>query len=247
MPANQYPPFHSYHYHAHSHAFSGELQRPAKGVIEALAPCTLPLTGGQARAQTGSFQIDQLLSVHGAYSHVSGSKTAEGIFSSQSTAVVEGLNILEVVTADRVVARLASEHAPKEPEGQMVAFGSTIENLRVSGCPVEIEFDYALLQKHKTFDDLRKNLAALQKSGRMAEESHGVILCSLVKSLKVECSGVAVQGHVITVPNFGKIYIGELLIEPGHMRLSMMHLQLGSPQAGLLTAADACINGTHFP
>jgi len=119
--------------------------------------------------------------------------------------------------------------------------------LCVSGCPVEIEFDYTFLLKHKTFDDLSKNLAALKKSGRMAEESHGVILCSLVKSLKVECPGVEVQGHVITVPHFGKIYIGELLVEPGFKRLSMMHLELGSPQAGLLTAADSGINGTHFP
>jgi hypothetical protein len=245
MAANEYPPFHSFHYRAEGHAFSGEFNRPAKHMIDALAGTCLPLTGGQGRAQADGFQLPQLVSIGKAYSHVSGSKSADGTHTSHSTSVVEGLNILDVVTADRVVARLTSEHAPKESEGHIIALGSKFENLRISGCPVEVEFDHDLFLKHKTFDALSKNLASHKKSGKMPEG--GVILCTLVKSLKVNCPGVKVDGHVIRVPHFGKIYVGEVLVEHRFKRLSMLHLQLGSPQEGLLNVTETCINGTHFP
>jgi hypothetical protein len=245
MAAQEYPPFHSFHYRAEGHAFSGEFNRPSKHSIDALACTCLPLTGGQARANAQGFEIPQLVAIANAYSHVSGSKSGDGVHTSHSTAVVEKLNVLDVVTADRVVARLTSEQGPKDKEGHIIALGSKFENLRISGCPVEVEFDHELFLKHKTFDALSKNLAGTKKSGKMPEG--GVILCTLVKSLKVNCPGVEVDGHVITVPHFGKIYVGELLVEHRFKRLSMLHLQLGSPQEGLLNVTEACINGTHFP
>jgi hypothetical protein len=247
MVANGYPPFHSFHYRAEGHAFSGHLERPAKHLIEAQASTCLPLTGGQGRAHVEGFAINQLVSFRKGYSHVSGSKSTDGTHTSHSTSVVEGLNVLDVVTADRVVARLTSEHAPKEKEGHIIALGSKFENFRIAGCPVEVEFDHELFLNHKTFDTLSKKLASPKKPGKRSDESGGVILCTFVKTLKVDCPGVEVNGHVITVPHFGKIYVGEVLVEPRFKRLSMLHLQLGSPQEGLLNVTEACINGTHFP
>ena len=112
---------------------------------------------------------------------------------------------------------------------------------------MEVEFDHELFLKNKIYAALSKNLAALKKSGRMAEESNGVILCSLVKTLKVDCPGVEVQGHVITVEHFGRIYVGEVLSEAGFKRLSMLRMELGSPHEGLLNTAEASINGVPWP
>jgi hypothetical protein len=244
MAAFEHP---AYHYHGEGHAFSGQFTRPITQQIEALACASLPLSGGHGRAHAENFQIDQLVSVKKAYSHVSGTQGADKMHNSHTTVVLEGLNILDVVTADRVVARLTSEHDPKEREGHIIAVGTKFENLRVAGCPVEVEFDHELFLKNKTYAALSKNLAALKKSGRMAEESNGVILCSLVKNMKVDCPGVDVQGHVITVEHFGKIFVGEVLAEPGFKRLSMMRLQLGSPHEGLLNTAEASVNGFPWP
>jgi hypothetical protein len=244
MAAFEHPTF---HYHGEGHAFSGHFTRPITQQIEALAGASLPLSGGHGRAHAEDFQIEQLVSVKKAYSSVSGSKSVDGKHHSHSTAVIEGLNILDVVTADRVVARLTSEHDAKAREGHIIAVGTKFENLRISGCPVEIEFDHELFLKNKDYASLSKQLAALKKSGRMAEESNGVILCSLVKSVKADCPGSSVQGHVITVAHFGKIYIGEVLAESGFKRLSMLRLELGSPYEGLFNAAEVSLNGTHFP
>lgn len=244
MAAFEHP---SFHYHGEGHAFSGALTRPVEHQIQAVAGASLPLSGGHGQAQSEGFQIDQLISVKEAYSSVSGSADGGGKHHSHSLTVIEGLNILDVVTADRVVARLTSEHEPKKKEGHIIALGTRFENLRVSGCPVEVEFDHELFLNSKDYAALSKQLATLKKSGRMAEESNGVILCSLVKTIKVDCPGVDVQGHVLTVEHFGKIYIGEVLAEPGFKRLSMLRLELGSPYAGLLNAAEVSLNGSHWP
>jgi hypothetical protein len=246
MAAFEHP---SFHYHAEGHAFSGHFTRPLTQQIEALAGVSLPLSGGHGRSHAEEFSIGQMVSVKKAYSHVSGSQGNDKKYNSHTTVVLEGVNILDVVTADRIVARLTSEHDPdpKQREGHIIALGTKFENLRISGCPVEVEFDHELFLKNKTFAALSKNLAALKKSGRMAEESNGVILCSLVKTLKADCPGVTVEGHVITVEHFGKIYVGEVLAEPGFKRISMLRLQLGSPHEGLLNTGEASINGLPWP
>jgi hypothetical protein len=60
-------------------------------------------------------------------------------------------------------------------------------------------------------------------------------------------SQLEVWGNVIIVPNFGVIYIGELLMESGCRRLSMMRLMLGSPMEGDVTVAGVEGNGTKYP
>ena len=244
MAAYEHP---SFHYHAEAHAFSGEFVRPVRHTIEVQAGTSLPFTGGHGQVQVDDYRVQNLLSLKKAYTHVSGSKSPTGKYTSHSTAVVEALNLLEMVTADRVVARLTSEHGPQENEGHVITLGSTFENLRIAGCQVQVELDHEMFLAHQNYDALRKQLAAMKKSGRMAVESRGVILCSLVKSLKLECPGVEVQGHTITIQHFGKVFLGELLVEPGSKRLSMLRLQLGSPHEGQLVLSAANSNGRTWP
>jgi hypothetical protein len=237
----------SFHYHAAGHVVSGEFVRPIKYLIEAQAATTLPLAGGHASAQVENFAVPQLISIARGQSHVSGSEDSSDKHASHSTVVVEQLNILDMVTADRLVARLTSEHGPKDKEGHVITLGTKIENLRIAGFPVQLELDHSFSLEHATFQQLSKALATMQKSGRMAQESRGVILCSLAKNVTVECPGVRVQGHVITIPHFGEVAIAEMLVEPGSKRLTLLRLQLGSPHKGKLTIAEAHTNGRTWP
>ncbi len=244
MTSIKHPP---YHYHAHAHAFSGELVRPIKNSIEAQAGVSLPYLGGHGRASVENFSLNHLVTFRQGYSHVSGSKGPNGNHTSHTTVAIEGLNILDVVTADHVVARLTSDHDPAEREGHIITMGSRFDNLRISGCPVDVELDHELFLKAKNITDLSKQVASLKKSGRIADESNGVVICSLVKKIDLKCSGTDVQGHVVIVPQFGKIHFGELISSHGSKRITMMRLELGSPVEGQLVMASAFINGTPFP
>ena len=48
----------------------------------------------------------------------------------------------------------------------------------------------------------------------------------------------------MTVPDFGKIFFGELLIADMSRRLTMMRLDLGSPLGGSLACGEVQSNGT---
>jgi hypothetical protein len=245
MAAFEHP---SFHYHAEGHAFSGEITRPLQHKIDALASGALPLEGGQSGATIENYSVGNLLTIKRAYSSFSGSHDKEkNIHNTHATTVVEGMNLFDMVTADRVVARLTSEHDPKNREGHILAYGTQFSNLQVAGCSVEVEFDHDLFEGCKTYAELHKRLPAMKKAGRLAEESHGVILCTLVKNLSVDCPGVSVRGHVITVPHFGKIYVGEVLAEHGYRRLSTLRFELGSPTGGGLNGPGTGTNGEPWP
>src|SRR5690349_20950786 len=99
-----------FHYHASAHALSGELTRPVQRLIEVQAGISLPSTGGAGSSSVENFRFDQVVSFKRGYSQVSGSvkrQTNKTIHTTHATAAVENLNILDVVTADRIVARLS--------------------------------------------------------------------------------------------------------------------------------------------
>jgi len=82
------------------------------------------------------FHFQHFLSVKRGYTHVSGSpQEIEGKthFTTLVTAVAEGLNILDVVTADRIVARFSSNHTLDDTEPNFTLIGTKFENLQIAG------------------------------------------------------------------------------------------------------------------
>jgi hypothetical protein len=179
-----------FHYHASAHALSGELTRPVQHVIEVQAGMALPSTGGSGSSHVENFRFDEVVSFRRAYTQVSGSakhEREEGrekiIHTTHATAAVEGLNILDVVTAGRIVARLSSSFEepppganPKPTEGKVLLIGSQFENLRIAGHLVDVELDQELFLELGTFSNVREHWK--QRDGKlrqMAGEAHGAL------------------------------------------------------------------------
>ena len=259
MPAPQPT---SFLYHASAFALSGHLQRPVEHLIEVQGATTLPTTGGHGSAHVENFRFDRAVSFKSGYTHVSGSEKREGnktIHTTLSTSVVEGLNILDLVTADRIVARLASSFEPGSAESSILLLGSRFENLCVAGCKIDVELDHELAMRLDTFEAVRNEFKKNKEfrkmtgdpfgRGRMQDEvkAHGIICCSFVKELHMsKCPGIkhhGHNGHVLVVPEFGAIYLAEVMLEHGRKTLTMLRVELGSPNGGGVTAAQATTNG----
>lgn len=74
------------------------------------------------------------------------------------------------------------------------------------------------------------------------------VLCSFVKQVKGINSGeIKNWGPIIKIPQFGTIYLGEVILRHGQRHLNMFRLQLGSPQAGGFVGGNTGGNGTSFP
>jgi hypothetical protein len=86
-------------------------------------------------------------------------------------------------------------------------------------------------------------------AGRLFE-SRGTIYATIVKSIRwtgAPFPGAQIDHNVVVVPNFGKIFFGEILITDLSRRLTMMRLKLGSPQTGDASFAESETNGMWYP
>jgi hypothetical protein len=66
-------------------------------------------------------------------------------------------------------------------------------------------------------------------------ESKDVLYATIVRDIRwidEEPSFAKIDGHTVVVDDFGTIYFGEILIRSSSRRLSMMRLELGSPDGG---------------
>jgi len=236
-----------FHYHAEGHAISGEFRHPLWSVIPAQASASLSQIGGNATAQVEDFHHQDFVSFKSAHTHISGKRRRDETFVTHASTVIEGLDILGVVRAERIVCRLTSIHNHKEKEGHIIAEDSRFDGLRISGEDVKVILRHDLLVKCKTFDDLAKGIASDAKSGKIAETNDGVAICSLVEKIETKLKGVDVKRHLIEVPNFGKIFLAEIYAEPGTRTLTMLRLELGSPHVADITAAETRTNGRPSP
>lgn len=81
--------------------------------------------------------------------------------------------------------------------------------------------------------------------GRLVEE-RGVIHGTLVKEIRWESTpfpGAVIDHHTVVVPDFGRIFFGEILITDSSRRLTMLRVKLGSPTGGDISATDVQNNG----
>ena len=253
-------PARTFHYHACAHAFSAHFTRPFHHQIDVQAQSALPVVGGHGHARVEGFEFRNFISFTKGYSHVSGGHQADDDSNNTlATAVLEGLNMLDVLTADRVVSRLYSKHPAGEREGNITWVGSKFENLRVAGCPVELELNHDVFEKLLTFKDAQ---TAFEKGGdfrKIAEDPlctgrklkpadvDGVLLCSIVKKIKTDCPGVKVDGHSLYVQGFGRVFLGELLIKNGEKTLTMLRFELGSTTSGDGSGGGTKTNGRPYP
>jgi len=285
----------TFFYHADANAIGGTINRPFNGFVPSLTSISLPLVGGFLEKQRKGRAWKNIISYERESTHVSGSKKDEtegGPFTTQVSATVEGLNILEVVTADKVVAQLSVAHPHDGGEPTISVIGSQFDNLRISGEKIEPVLRYDLFAEHdgsseedpkkrypkKPWPRQEKFLEKVNGQKAKAKEKYAeryakapipdwirhhfhafdsaqglndrdYIVCSLVDhlpELPEHFPGV-VCANGVHIPGFGKVFFGEVIIQQGTFRVSMIRAQLGSPVGGAVSAAIASSNGKTFP
>jgi hypothetical protein len=137
----------SHVYNADARLLDGELQRPVGRKIDGGVFSKL---GGMKdrhiyKERPEPYDLDGLISFERGYTRVSGSHPRKRSWVSIATCVLEDLNILDVITADRVVAQASTEHSPFDGHVPSVTFvGSGFENLRINGYPVQPELELGI-------------------------------------------------------------------------------------------------------
>ena len=152
-------------YHAEAKALHGELHRPFKQVITPQALAQLHPSGGYLDQDGEAFGAERAIAYSSAYTHVSGSLETKpnGGWCTLATSVVVNLNILEVVTADRIVGQIFTEH-PLDGYVPRISFLATrFENLRIAGHKVKLGWDLDMLGGKPDGDNAYSRHPALLK------------------------------------------------------------------------------------
>lgn len=223
-------------YDAQAFALEGCLKLPLRAKINPQAYLDLPEVGGYLSQRQCEYRLEGIISYRGAYSQVAGNpdrKPGHG-YVTLATAVLEDFNILDVVTADRVVAQVSSEHPLDGSIPEITFLGTRFDNLRIAGHPVRLDIDFDCFNTKPDNDapwsskkDFRERVAAqyenirrqanlpdeiAERYNRLPSSSPGsqvAIECSLVQRAESSCPG-RIFGHVIDVPHFGKVYLATL-------------------------------------
>jgi hypothetical protein len=274
--ANEFPMKAVHYYFAEANVLHADLEQPLKEEIKPRAYVQLPSNGRYQFKQADPFRFEGILSYQGGYTQVAGHPSSKiAGFTTLTTSVVEGLNVLDVVTADRVVAQISTVH-PIYGTGQVpsVTFlGTRFDNLRIGGHKVEVERGLDILgpkpADDESYFDNRdvldritqqyEKIATAKGLPDWASEEYpadrpvlngdGKLSCSLIN--RVEGAPGTSFGHVIDLPHFGKIFLGELEVTrtPGNpakgiydqyrFHLTMIRLHMGclaSGNSGITTA-----------
>jgi hypothetical protein len=153
MSENMKDNLNRHYFHAEAHALSGKLQLPFEQQIKKQAFVKLegeseklllegdqkPLNEKKAQENYLSqhakpFRLESIISYSAAHTQVSGhrSKKDPRAFVTLATSSVENLNVLNVVTADRVVGQISTTHYPNEYSPKVTFLGTHFENLRIA-------------------------------------------------------------------------------------------------------------------
>ena len=272
-----------YHLHnAEAFVLQADLNLPLTQQIAPHAHSRLGEKGGYVSHHSENFSLGGVLSFRSARTHVAGNvdhKPDHG-WNTLSTCVIEGLNVMEILTADRIVTQISTDHPLKGYVPRVTFLGTRFENLCIAGKPIEVDIDvnmlgpkpdddapytsdacfmgrvanqYKYIQGHQNLPaNLRKRYNQVPSSSANRES----LECSLVNQVKGSYPGHSF-GHIIEVPDFGKIHLGVLSVQQKDfaknipkettISLTMIRLEMGCVISGAGDIGGGKNNGGTKP
>jgi len=282
-----------HHFQAEAGVFNAKLQRPLQQEVKPQAFVKLADEGGYLSERAENYRLEGIVSFQSAYTQVAGNKSRKPGhgWTTLATSAIEGLNVLDVVTADRVVAQISTDH-PLEGYVPTVTFlGTRFENLRIAGHKIEPELNldicgprssddrryiedavflkrvseqYARINSAKTLPDWAReryhwpprdfskdrqlcDKARKDKNEGRPEGEKPKVECSLVNSTGAQAVPGTSFGHVLEVPDFGKIFLAELTVDCDTFHLTMIRLEMGCVADGTGSGGTTIVNGHTKP
>jgi len=255
-----------YRFHGFAVAAAGRIDKPFTELIEAQAATALPQLGGHGTARVAAFKRREALQFDLALSEVTGEDCDCEIngwsAATRLQSTIEGLNIMGMVTADRVVANLVSTTTGRsDGEPSVKLLGTRFEGLKIAGVPVEVDLSTSVLDRYDTHSslteayradgDVRKMLDAAMLRGKKAEVPEhvsrwfrhtketddlphfgGTTSVSLVRNITPGKPGLRHWGHVVHVDGFGTVRLAEVDISRRTRVVNMIQVEFDCPYEG---------------
>jgi hypothetical protein len=169
---------------------------------------------------------------------------------------------------EQLRAALVAKSAGRSGEPSIKTSELRIAGVDIGGHALVVELDTDLFER---YDTRSKLIAAADKPAFLRDrgapllmsegtrrrtdasfliQADGTIYASVVRQIRWKGKpypGATIDHHVVKVPNFGRIFFGEIFITAISRRLTMLRLQLGSPVGGVVAFSEVETNGSWYP
>lgn len=225
-------------YYAEAKVLEGSLNLPVQLDITPQLHTQLSVNGGYQHIRSEGYQLEGVLSYGKSYSHAGGnpSDKKKGGHDTLVTSVITDLNIMEILTADRIVSQIILNH-PQGARVPTVSFlGTRFENLRLAGEPLDLDWNLDFLgerpagDKGYTTDPTVISRARVQYENILRtpnlpedlQERYNQLVRDLGKPEQLEFSLVnqahgaypgQTYGNVIRLRHFGTVTLGKVVVK----------------------------------
>jgi hypothetical protein len=267
-----------YFYHAHAIALGGRLDASLNPITVPNGSCALAVTGGSSSAEAPAFNSDGI-SFQSATLQVSGEEQSTGGLSvhvTKASAVINNLNIRNMITADRIEATVTSGYRDSDYDPTTVVEGS-INGLKIDGMPVGLDISDDVSHHYPTFSSMKADFGNSSTRDRVlaclvgremlqgdatttdlkaaydayqwqqaSDSLKPLVVCSLVDKINPTCGGTKQWGPIIMVPNFGTLCLCEVLVWPWMRCLTMFRVHFAGDSSSV-SGGIVGANGGGFP
>jgi len=244
---------------------------PVDHVVPTIGSSTIPIVGGHTHHKVGpqTHSTDHprtrtLLSVEQAETIASGKEDSPGKYSTEISATVNGLSVLEKFHTELIVMHQTSTRDEDAPESSIKTAGCKIEGLRLGNVAVKVELDEEPFATCGTKKELNAFYAAQSDAWRRENswrfhtppeaksitEYHGRFFCTLVKNIELsgtDGGSIEKEWYTIKWDGFGRIFLGELIISDKDRKVTMVRLKMGSSGGGKGSAGGGETNSGTAP
>lgn len=202
---------------AEANALSGYIKRPLQAFIPPQANVTLPPGDGLIEQRMEGYRFAGILSCLSCSSHASSSENDEtGERTTWVNSTIEGLNVAEILTAERIVAQISIAQRADEAKPTISLVGTRFERLRIAGEAVHILLNLASAKPDPT-----------------------TLVARIEGSLAAQ-----ITGNVINVPGYGKISLANVVTDFDSAQLTMIQFLFDGALQGNL-AVGSCSAGMN--
>ncbi len=239
-------------YHGNATVLTGHVHRPADVWIDVGGASALPANGGVSRNTTGKSDFGGVIGFDSADTHAQGAihepKAArrakappDPASEAHTGAEVRGLRVGGRVrlTAKRVRAELTALCACHDAQPSIGAMDDALfEGVAFGRYQLTVAINRAFFREHDTHAKLCAACAdparaagprAVLAPGVDAAQPPSSLLTTIVKSIRWKDKPyprATIDRHVVTVPGFGRVFFGEMLVTGPTRRLTMLRFAL---------------------
>lgn len=234
-----------YTFNASAIALGGVVNNPSRTMIPSLASIALAPTGGLGTTVVTSYNRDGV-KFDTAYSSVRGEMIAEDVYSTVAEVAIDNLTIFDALHADALRATVRSRRDLTTGDDAEITFQAEYSGLFVHGSEIAPELDLQLFEKSPTYAKFLDEVTEVGPDGhKKAKESYrtrfewqdGDVIPSpqdlAPKPLRASVAKPQLPycpGYKLSVPKFGKIRLGEVVLKPGRRRLSLLQIDFNKDE-----------------